>query len=360
MFRGEKMKKNNFTRISGVLAVLILVAFLILYPNTGKIGVTRGLYIATEIIIPSLFPFTFCVLFIMRSGILRFLKKIEVIPRILFSQTGNEFAVFVLSLIGGYPVGARLIKELYETNATDRKRAEILLCCCVNAGPAFTVIAVGNGLFASSQVGYILLASSVAASVLIAFICGFLLKPADTRLQKNMQPIPDTADNFVTSAADAADSVFSICVFVVLFSVLTAYIDAFSKEIRFLKFVGFFAEITSALTRTRNIYFISFLLGFSGLCVWLQILSSVGDIKLNPIPFVLSRFLHGALSTLFTFIGVKVFKPALNTISNNVNFGGSLFVSSAALALALLSMGILFCISVFGKKSSGSFLKDML
>ena len=62
-------------------------------------GVAKGLYISGNVIIPSLFPFGVIVLIILRSNI-------KILPDTVF--------VFLLSIIGGYPVGAQLIEEIYK------------------------------------------------------------------------------------------------------------------------------------------------------------------------------------------------------------------------------------------------------
>ncbi len=349
-----------FVRTLSVILVIVMTGLLVLYPDIGRSGVSNGLYMSGRVIIPSLFPFAFCVLFIMRSGILAYLKKIEPITRFIFGQSGDEFAVFVLSLIGGYPVGGRLIKELYDTKETNTKRAQILLCYCVNAGPAFTIVAVGGAIFGSRTIGYILLTSSIIASIIMAFIGRFALKRNNSEFQKKAAVTTSIADNFVTSAADAASSVFSICVFVIIFSVINAYMVGFSGGVSFLKHLSNFVEVTSAVSRTKNIYYVSFLLGFSGICVWLQILSAISNIKINLILFAFSRIVHAALSAMITFVCVKIFKPTLNTMTNGTIFSGSRYVSTVSLSVAMLAMVILFCISLFNKKSCGSLLKDVI
>ena len=353
---GVIMKK----KLIAFIPVALTTALLIFLPQIGKNGVANGLYISGKIIIPSLFPFAFCVLFIMRSGVLNLLRKIEPIAVFLFGHTCDEFAVFLLSLIGGYPVGARLVKELYDQKETDDYRAQILLYYCVNAGPAFTVIAVGNGIFASNEIGYILLSASFLSSVVMAFICRFSFKDYKKENIKSKRIDMTFSDNFVSSAADASKSVFTICVFVILFSVFISYIEYFSAKVTFLKYIGYLFEVTSALTHTKNIYSVSFLLGFSGFCVWLQIISTIGNLKINFLKFALARIVHGSISTAITYILVRIFKPTMNTMTNAVSFGKSGVITSFSLSIALVSMGILFCISLFGKKSSGSFLNDVL
>ena len=85
--------------------LILLVAF----SDQCVQGVIKGLYISANVIIPSLFPFGVIVLIILRSNI----KTI----------TDTAF-VFLLSIIGGYPVGAQLIEEIYKKFMAVRDQIE--------------------------------------------------------------------------------------------------------------------------------------------------------------------------------------------------------------------------------------------
>ena len=338
-----------------MLPTALSVAFLILLllsPSNGRTGAAYGLTLCSNIVIPSLFPFAVCVLFIMRSGILSVLGRIEPVTRFLFGQSGGEFSAFLLSLIGGYPVGGRLIKELYDNGHTNKKRAHILQCCCTNAGPAFIVIAVGGGILGSKALGYILLLSSTLSSVIMAIICGFFLRKEKYKKATQIVAPPDIADNFVTSTADAAASVFGICAYVLLFSVINQYLG--TSPVRII------TEVTTAVTITKNIYLIAFIIGFSGICVWLQLYSVSGKLGISLPIFALSRLLHGSLSTALTYLLILIFKPTLPTISNNITFKGGAVIDTVSLGISLIIMGILFCIATANKNNSRNLLRDMI
>ena len=97
----------------------------------------------------------------------------------ILSAITSIFSIFLLSLIGGYPIGAKLIEEASISGRVDRRTYHSLICCCINAGPAFTVIAVGEGLFGSETLGYYFFVShSVSAFILLIW------------QRKNFNPIP--------------------------------------------------------------------------------------------------------------------------------------------------------------------------
>ena len=75
--------------------------------------------------------------------------------------------------------------------------------------------------------------------------------------------------------------------------------------------VSGFLEITSgtslisALSSTTcfaKLIAISFLLGFSGICIHFQVYSVISKSDLKISPFVIGKFLHGILNSLLLFI----------------------------------------------------------
>lgn len=335
--------KKTFKAIKILPSVLVLMLgiLLILNPVTCRENVAKAIIICGQVLIPALFPFGVCVLFILKSDVAKHIN-----PLLL---------IFLFSLLGGYPMGAKLINEEVLSNRIDRKNAEKMLNCCVNAGPAFIVSAVGAGVLKSQKIGYVLLVSHILASLVICLISGPITQNK-TEKREYISPV----DNFVISASDSAKAVMSICWFVILFSVLTGYLEVYSLRFLILKPLIFLTEITVAVTKTKNIVLISFLLGFSGFCIWAQVLSVGKDIKINLPKFALFRVLHGVLSAVFTYITLKVFPLEIPVFSNGVNFSLKFFVSSASLGVSLLVLGIIFVISLSNTGENRKILEEFI
>ena len=98
--------KNRLIDYTAVVLILMFIGFLMLKPETCKKGIAYGILLCGRVIIPSLFPFTMCVLFILRSGVLNRLSFLNGATQRLFGIPFRLFSVFLLSAIGGYPVGA--------------------------------------------------------------------------------------------------------------------------------------------------------------------------------------------------------------------------------------------------------------
>lgn len=335
-------------------AILMFAGLIILKPLVCSRGAVSGLLICGRVIIPSLFPFTICVLFIMRSGLLMKLGFLDKLTTKTLGLDSYETGLVIMSLIGGYPVGAKLLNNAVKRGELSSKRAGKMLLFSVNAGPAFIVSAVGSALLNSAKLGYILLVCHILSGFVLILI---FKRKGEKRKEVSMKREQiSVTDNFVLSVSEAAGSVIGICSFVILFSVLNEYLSFYANNFKGLKNIAILLEVANGVTLTNNLYVISFLLGFSGICVWCQVLSVSNSVQINYIKFVLSRLIHGILSAAFLRLIFKVFKISVAVSFFEVKYN----YSTPVVSLSMLLMCIVFMISVVGKKYSGKMLEDMI
>ena len=349
------MKKLSFS-----LAVLVaaFAIFMLIFPNECRTGAIEGLLLCGKVVIPTLFPFIFCVIFISNSGIFDRFIFLQSITIILFGLTAKEFSIMLLSLIGGYPTGAKLIDQYKKEVSIPDKKANTMLCFCTNGGPAFIITAVGAGILGSKNIGWLLLFAHITASVTIAFLHRKISKQS-LMPTKSITSSISVADNLVNSAAESASAVFSVCCYVILFSVIRVFFEYISEFLPFIKHITPLLEITTAVSYSKNLYHIAFLLGFSGLCICCQVAGLIKNFKLSFSHFITARVLHGLLSMLILYILLKVFKVSIPTISNNVPFSFAVSYKDITLTVSLFMLGILFIISTFNK-NAGKSKKNMI
>lgn len=343
---GDNVKKIIY--ITVLFAVSSFAFLIIKYPEICATGTARGIIICGKTLIPSLFPFTFCVLFVQKSGIFSKLK----IQRNIFGLDSEMLSVFLFSLVGGYPLGAKMLSCHKE-----RTETADMLNFCVNAGPAFIIVSVGNGIFHSAKIGILLFAAHILPSVFLAFLFGKSKKAAT---KKSKPVFPDIIDNFVISATESSSALLNICGYVILFSVITEYLHKFDERISFLKFFSAFLEITNGINSINNIYIISALLGFGGICIWCQVFSLAKNIKINYKKFVICRIFHSLSSVVTLFSFVKIFKITLPTAATVGEFIYYPFENSPYVGISLIITGIILIISLCRKNYVGNILEDIV
>ena len=91
-----------------------------------------------------------------------------------------------------------------------------------------------------------------------------------------------------------------------------------------------FLEVTSGCMTATNLNtpleLIAFALGWAGICVQFQILSTVQDINISVLKFMSFRFLHGLLASFFTNIILHIVPVEVEAISNTTKQLNLIFV----------------------------------
>ena len=336
------------------LAAILSAAAVFVFSPSVRSGISDGIYLCISSVIPSLFIFTAIALFISSSGLAALAGKLaEPVSKRLFGINGEQAAVMLLSFVSGYPVGARLIADLYRRNRITREKGCLMLLYSVNAGPAFIITAVGVSVMGSESDGVRLLVSHLSASLIMAAAVGFYIKKSDSKKGPDMhQDIGMDSgrvylsDVFVNSVSGAASAMISICAFVVLFSGIGGIVSVLPLSSKASESVKALLEVTVGIQScTRNnIGKASFLLGFGGISVLFQVISSAGELRPSALPLLLSRIVHGTLSFTVIKLTEHFFPRSVETVSAGTPVaGGAVHTSPAACAaLIFLSFVLIF------------------
>jgi hypothetical protein len=219
------MRRFGIAGIVVSFCIVLLAAGLLIRADAVTYGVRAGLAAGAGTLIPSLFPFMALCGFLARTDYGAVLARpLRPVWRWIFRIPDEAGAVALLSLVGGYPVGAKGIASLLERGVIDRPMAERMLCFCVNCGPSFLITAVGAGLMLDRTAGVILFASQTLATLLIgaAASLGSPLPSAD----RGNKPAGRAGEAFIGAVSGASSAMIVICAFAALFSGLLALLDS--------------------------------------------------------------------------------------------------------------------------------------
>ena len=336
--------------------------FLLICPKTASQAASEAISACLEIIVPSLFAFSAAALFLQKSGLYRVVRKPFSLALSKILRMDEELCgIFLLANIGGYPVGISLLGALVSENRLSEKDAARLMCCCFGSGPSFIIGIVGAGVFGSAAVGGVIFAACFLASLLAAVFVRtrgeFSLKPAPQALSVN-------SSVFASSVTSAARAMFSVCVMVVIFSVIAAALREIGLNALFEQLFAILGagensgrifpallEITriKELSPTANAAAVcAALLSFGGVCVFLQIKALAGKIPLTR--FLASRIFTAAISGGIAALLELALPPSeVEAIAQGT--GAVVFSKNAVLSLATLAMsGILLAESKFAQR----------
>lgn len=308
-------------------AFLLLAAALLAFPEEIKTGVEDSLMYCLTVLTPSLFPFMALTSFAVNSGAGQFIGKyLGGVSRYVFRLPAVCVTPIVMSLIGGYPAGARGASLLLEQGKLNEEQAGRMMLFCVNPGAAFVVTFLGGGVLQSFRAGWLLFFSVTLAALLLGVLAG-LGKPVPPKEKPQSQGSP--AGAVMRSVSDASKSVLNMCACIVLFSGVTAVLRGsglYGLCCRALAaafplsqgtaaaLLSFLIEVTGGVGDAANLQvgaaLYAFGLAFGGLCVHLQVFSFFGRFPLPKWRFFLFRLFHGLLSAAVCALTLKAW-PAL-------------------------------------------------
>ena len=137
---------------------ILFAIFLVIYSNSNLVATRNGLKLWANNVIPSLFPFFIAVELLVHTNIVYYLSKfLDKLMKPLFNVPGIATFPFVMGLISGYPVGAKIVSDLYSNGACTKDEAERMLVFTNNSGPLFILGTVGVAFYSNSTFGIILL-----------------------------------------------------------------------------------------------------------------------------------------------------------------------------------------------------------
>ncbi len=331
---------------SGVAALIILAGFLY-EPRALIEGAGRGLLLCSEVIIPSLFPFAAITIFLFSCGFTKYIEKaLEKPAAIITGLSGQCLLIVLISFIGGFPVGAKLIDKARANGSISEKTAERMLFYSVNPGPAFVILGIGQTLMNNATVGVVLFVSGILASLTVCLCLSFFEKKEQKTESIVNEEESRLTDSFVNSVFDASYSIIAICGFVILFSAIISCVSYF-LEGEIAKRILSLLEISNGVALyPKNVGYLAFLISFSGFCIHFQILSVCKCIKINYKKFFAARVVCGILSLLYSHILLGVFKINHPVISFNHDLFDNLTVVSFPLSAALIFMSVTLLVSV--------------
>lgn len=347
-------KTDIFATIIISIVFLFVCVSVLALPKISIEGAKSGLEYSFGILIPSLFPFMFLSDFAVEYGISsKFGKILTPFSEKMLYLPSEAGVTVLLSLIGGFPVGAVGINSLLKQNKITQSQANRMLCFCVNSGPAFMISVVGAELYKSIKLGVILLAAQILSSLTIGIILGTFARIKEP-LQRTVAVggvHNEFAPAFIHSCKNACSATINLCALVVLFSsfseVFLAVIGCDDNSSTGIM-LNSLLEVTNGcnLLAGNNfpLYATSLAIGWSGICVHFQVFSSSELAKINKLYFCLARLANGTLSALITFFITRFITDETEVFSNIAETSSHFTSSTFYGSLALFCASILFLI----------------
>lgn len=343
------MKRKSMRKVSAAVAVGF-GALALIYPSALVGGVGSGLETCVGVVVPSLFPFMVISSFV--SGLPasdKIIRIVSPVMRYVFRLPASAFSALLFGFAGGFPVGCSVASELYEQGKIEREHAQRLTLFCVNAGPAFTVTAVGAVMLGSVRMGTVLFASVCAASLITAVFLG-LMSPVPQESCPNIEEVKSITAVLVSSVERSARSMLGICAWVTAFSCLFSLLGALGVNEQALSVIKCICEVTCGCgisAQNGNVYAVAATLGWSGLCVICQVIGFVQRIGTPLKLFLAFRAVIAALTAVICRVMLYFFPVETSVyLPFDGNVAAEFFSASAPAAVALMCLCAVFVIDL--------------
>jgi sporulation integral membrane protein YlbJ len=357
--------------------------------RTTFLSSQKGFKLWVNNVVPSLLPFFICIELIKQTNFMSVIGKLlEPIMRPLFGVPGCGAFALAMGISSGYPVGAKITTDLRNANLCTKTEAERLLSFSNTSGPLFIVGAIGIGMFSDSRVGLLLILTHFIAAITVGLIFKYYKNDSNTKTDKIItQNKVNTNKNLDFNAnklgyimgeaiKKSIDTLLLICGYIVFFSVLisilsqTGISSAFAEIVeKFLKIFRFdpaqskyivegMLEITnginsiSILNKTpylERLTIISFILGFGGFSVHMQVSSIISNSDISIKPYLFGKLLQGIFASVYTYLLMKYTAFFNWDVVQTFSYSFSGLKTVEATNLLLLSLTTIVLIGIFLK-----------
>ncbi len=288
----KKLKSNNLLSTLLIIVCFIIIINSTLYAKTCLDAISVWAFK----VMPLLFPF-----FIFTRLIVNISEQNPTILDKFFNKAYNtpqgSFKTFFLSVLSGYPMGAKLICTMHENKQINSYQATKMLSFCSVCGPMFMFGTVGIMMLKSYKAGLIILISNIVA----ALINGLIYRGKKEAYQTKCF-LAKKNDNIL------ADSVYDSLISILM---IGAYIVLSFLVIEILKTLHIFDFLTTAICCVFNCNHYHNVVS-SVLCGSIEITKGILELSSSNASLFMQTVIA---STLVGFGGLSIFLQSLNFLS---------------------------------------------
>jgi sporulation integral membrane protein YlbJ len=375
-----------------IFFAIVLGVSLLVFPAQSLVSARNALEIWFGAVIPTLLPFFVVVSLLEQAGVPDFLGLLLARPAsVLFRLSGHSVYAFVISLLSGYPMGARMISRLVIDGRISRSEASRAACLCSTSGPLFLIGTVGAAMLGDPTMGYVITLSHFLGSFLTGFVfcrSGKRSMISDKRLDfsyarntlEARSAIAPPLGKSLTAAISAGMSVMlQICGYIMVFSMLAGFLDAFglfrALSALSMKFPlvnalrppfieAFLSGIIEMSTGCRMIAAaslpvsmalasVTFMVSFSSLSVLAQSLAYLSEAGISSSRFIIAKIFHGIVSSVFAMLCADIFWPGSQQTLSPVHPARLESMSAAGfIVCAMLILCLATCIFFANRKGA--------
>ncbi|MDK2802248.1 MAG: hypothetical protein KFW09_02595 [Oscillospiraceae bacterium] len=350
-----KLNINKIILFIVCIIVLLSIFSLLISSNYLVKDLKKSIENCLYIIIPALFPFMILSNFIMNTKVHKILFfPFYPITKYILKIDPKLSYIIILSMIGGYPIGAKLIRNLIDNKTISLKTANRMICFCYNSGPSFLIGALSIPIFNNIYIGLIIFASHTIASLIIGFFIS-VFKKIEYIKQENTKEL-SFSEGFVSSVSNAIKTISITCGFILTFAIIISILNN-SNIINIIIPIDWiknlftsFLEVSYGINNLfihqfkHMIPILVFLTSIGGVCLLFQIYGIFLNSGISLKLFFITRLFHGIISIIITNLFITNLNISIETFNNYNNYINTSSSTYGSISLIILSIFLLLSI----------------
>ncbi|MDE6758338.1 MAG: hypothetical protein K2O95_04320 [Clostridia bacterium] len=313
------------------LILCFFILCLVINPQRYIESIFSGMLLFAKNVAPALFPFFFFTKLLTGLGMANSLGRALKRPiSRLYNAPGESGYILVMSLISGYPIGAKLISDFYENGIFSVKNCKKVSSFTSTSGPLFVVGTVGTLMFSSPKAGYVLF----LCHALGALINGLLYRGRKSVSEISAMPASAKDDKLLNNSITS--SILSVLIVGGYIAIFSMIIDI-AIDIKLVDAIAFLLEkplswfsipsevasatVISMIEITRGcqafaqsgidikiiLPFVAGLLSFGGLSITFQSLTFLKNCKIKTPYYFLTKLTQAIITFLISLVLVRLF-----------------------------------------------------
>ncbi len=173
------MSRTNFVTVKLKnliipITFVLFTIFLVVFSKSNLSAAKEGLSLFANSVLPSLLPFFIATELLSYTGIIEVLgRTLNRFMRPIFNVPGVGAFAFIMGIISGYPIGAKIVTNFRQNGICTKEEGERLLAFTNNSGPLFIIGTVGISLFFDTRTGILLFLSHILACISVGIVFRF-------------------------------------------------------------------------------------------------------------------------------------------------------------------------------------------
>jgi len=217
MIQKRKIRETGYLFAAAVAGVLPFAA-----PEVCAQALREGLALCGGSLLLSLFPFLIVSALLIQCPAADVLGlPFQPVAWLIGIKAPAAGRVLLIGFLGGFAPAANAASEAVRSGQLTAKEADALLPACVCSGPSFVILAVGQSMLGSMELGILLFLAQVTAGYLSAALLARLTLSRETA---HKSAVPAAAQPLRLDAviAQSALTYVKLCAFVLFFRMLAA------------------------------------------------------------------------------------------------------------------------------------------